>query len=123
MSKFDPFAPVNCRYGAPMGRVGNISQQWDGESPLLVASGYAAEPGLCVCGECDSEECDSEECICDDGAYDKGGAYWGTPANVHSVYTADGDFCTYVRADSAQAALKTVMDEWKAVWGDIETRP
>lgn len=45
--------------------------------------------------------------------YDKGGAYWGYPANVWGVWARiDGDIvCAYVRADSRDAAIEQVRGE------------
>lgn len=73
MARFDPFAKVNARYGAPMGRVGHDLAHYDGQSKL-----YARH-----CGG--------------DGYYDRGGAYWGH-SRVYAVWTRGGGFCAYVEA-------------------------
>lgn len=81
----DPFANVNCRYGAPMGRHGDAPEQYDGESPLAAMH----------CGG--------------DGCYDRGGAYWGH-SRVWAVYIPGGDFCAYVDATSADRAIRSVKE-------------
>lgn len=83
MSRFDPFASVNGRRDAPMGRHGNPSSDYDGRSKL-----YARH-----CGG--------------DGQYDRGGAYWGHDG-VFAVWTRGGGFCAYVEATSRDAAIKSV---------------
>lgn len=84
MSRFNPFANVNCRYGAPMGRHGDSPSQYDGKSKL-----YARH-----CGG--------------DGFYDRGGAYWGH-SKVIAVWTRGGKFCAYIEASSDAAAIATVQ--------------
>lgn len=83
MTRFNPFAKVNCQYGAPMGRHGHAADMWDGESKL-----YARH-----CGG--------------DGYYDRGGAYWGH-SRVYAVWTRGGDFCAYVEASSQEGAIKAI---------------
>jgi hypothetical protein len=84
--RFNPFAKVDCRYGAPHGRHGHAIE--DAPRPidkLLVTH----------CGG--------------DGFYDRGGAYWGH-SRVYAVHTADGSYCTYVGAISPKQALKFVEE-------------
>jgi hypothetical protein len=86
MKQFDPFPPVSCAYGAPMGRRG------DNPANLLGLRRLHArrQGGL-------------------DG-YDRGGAYWGSPSNVWGVWAwIDGRPCvTYVRAHSRADAIEQV---------------
>lgn len=82
---FDPFKKINCRYGAPMGRHGDDPASFPKDARL-----YARHSG-------------------GDGYYDKGGAYWGAPADVYAVWTRGGEFCAYVRASSKGHALRQVM--------------
>lgn len=44
------------------------------------------------------------------GGYDKGGAYWGYPANVWGVWAriGGGIVCAYVRANSRESAIEQV---------------
>lgn len=81
--RFNPFAKVNCRYGAPMGRHGHSVDMWDGHGKL-----YASH-----CGG--------------DGYYDRGGAYWGH-SKVYAVWTRGGDFCAYVEASGTESAIAIV---------------
>jgi hypothetical protein len=83
MARFNPFAPVNSRRGAPMGRHGDAPESYDGFSPL-----YARH-----CGG--------------DGYYDRGGAYWGH-SRVYAVWTRGGIFCAYVEAASCDHAKRVV---------------
>lgn len=83
MPRFNPFSPVNCRYGAPMGRPGDAASTYDGTSRL-----YARH-----CGG--------------DGYYDRGGAYWGH-SRVVAVWTRGGKWCAYVEASSPADAIAKV---------------
>ncbi len=85
MPRFNPFAKVNCRYGAPMGRHGHDADQYDGQSTL-----YARH-----CGG--------------DGYYDRGGAYWGH-SRVWAVWTRGGGFCAYVEARGKNEAIQSVRE-------------
>lgn len=87
MAGFNPFADVNCRYGAPMGRHGdNFDHLADwSERPLYVRH----------CGG--------------DGFYDRGGAYWGH-SRVFAVYPGDGELCAYFEAASPSAAIAEVAE-------------
>ena len=84
MTRFNPFASVNCQYGAPMGRHGNDAASWDGTSKLYVRH----------CGG--------------DGYYDRGGAYWGH-SRVYAVWTRGGGWCAYVDAATANDAVARVV--------------
>jgi len=77
MKQFDPFPEVSCTYGAPMGR--RSDTQLNGRL-------YARRQGG------------------GDG-YDRGGAYWGAPANVWGVWDDDRSV-VYVRASSRADAIK-----------------
>jgi hypothetical protein len=83
--RFNPFAKVNCKYGAPMGRHGHDAASWDREGKL-----YARH-----CGG--------------DGYYDRGGAYWGH-SRVYAAWTRGGAFCAYVEASSPSAAICKVQE-------------
>ena len=85
-TQFNPFPPVSSRYGSPMGRRGDNPAKLQGVKRL-----HARRQG----GR--------------DG-YDKGGAYWGLPSNVWSVWARiDGAVCVaYVRAPSRDAAINMV---------------
>jgi hypothetical protein len=81
---FNPFARVNSRYGAPMGRHGHDPAMWDCEGRL-----YARHGG-------------------GDGCYDRGGAYWGH-SDIYAVWTRGGDFVAYVDGvNSTDAAIAKV---------------
>ena len=83
MPRFDPFADVPCKYGAPMGRPSDAPGNFV-DAPRL----YARKARFV------------------DGCYDKGGAYWGAPANVWAVWTRDGESVCYVRAGNHAEALR-----------------
>ncbi len=89
--QFNPFSPVSCNYGAPMGRRGDNPANLFGVKRL-----YARPQG-------------------GDGYYDKGGAYWGVSSEgkVWGVWTwLDGDaVVTYIRAKSRQAAIDMVRSQ------------
>jgi len=84
--QFDPFPPVSCSYGAPMGRSGDNPANLQGIRRL-----HARRQG----GR---------------QGYDRGGAYWGTPGNVWGVWARlpEGVVVTYVRAGSRAAAINIV---------------
>lgn len=83
MPRFNPFAAVDSRYGAPMGRHGDEPEFYDGKRKLHTRH----------CGG--------------DGYYDRGGAYWGH-SKVFAVWTRGGDFCSYVEAQSPGDAIQVV---------------
>lgn len=86
--QFDPFPPVSCAYGAPMGRHGD-----NPENLRHLRRLHARRQGG---GE----------------GYDRGGAYWGTPSNVWGVWGwIEGEpVCTYIRASSRLAAIAKVRE-------------
>ena len=71
MSRFNPFARVNCRFGAPMGRGGDDPETFPQGVKLFARH----------CGG--------------SGHYDRGGAYWGH-SKVCAVWTRGGEFCAFV---------------------------
>lgn len=85
MPRFNPFAKVSAKYGAPLGRHGHDASMWDNEGKL-----YARH-----CGG--------------DGYYDRGGAYWGH-SSVYAVWTRGGGYCAYVEAASPSHAIAVVTD-------------
>ena len=62
MKQFNPFAKVNCSYGAPMGRYS--------DNPANLAGIKRLHARFQGGGE----------------GYDRGGAYWGSPCNVWAVW-------------------------------------
>lgn len=85
MTRFNPFARVNGRFGAPLGRHGNDAASYDGSGKL-----YARHGG-------------------GDGSYDRGGAYWGH-SDIYAVWTRGGAWFTYVdRVSSPAAAIAKVQ--------------
>jgi hypothetical protein len=84
--QFDPFPPVRCTYGAPMGRRSDNPANLQDVKRL-----HARRQG-------------------GGGGYDRGGAYWGTPSNVWGVWAHLGGevVVTYVRANSRAAAIEQV---------------
>lgn len=87
MKQFDPFPDVSSRYGSPMGRHGDNPANLQGMKRL-----HARRQG-------------------GGNGYDKGGAYWGSPANVWGVWGwVDGWPCvTYTRANSRAEAIAKVQ--------------
>ena len=93
--RFNPFPPVPCAYGAPMGRRGDPADSWDGVGRLHACSAGG------------------------DGDYDRGGAYWGRSDRegwVYAVWTRKGEWCTYVRARSRADAIAKVRAEASTRW-------
>lgn len=84
--RFDPFARVSARYGAPMGRHGSVGV--DPDMGVVCARHQGGSDG-----------------------YDKGGAYWGIPRNVWAVWIAGQgpSTVTYVRAHSRLDAIAKAM--------------
>lgn len=85
MARFNPFARVSGKYGAPMGRHGQAADSFDGHGRL-----YARH-----CGG--------------DGYYDRGGAYWGH-SQVCAVWTRGGAWCAYVEARNPEHAIQLVLE-------------
>ena len=75
-----PFqANVSSKYGAPMGRSGNL------RADLVGCKVHLRRVPLV------------------DGCYDQGGAYWGGPNDLYCAWTDDGKE-VYLRADSREEA-------------------
>lgn len=87
MPRFNPFARVTSRYGAPMGR--------HGVSP----ADFAYHVGPLYARHCGG-----------DGYYDRGGAYWGH-SKVCAVWTRGGKLCAYVEAYSPDEAIRLVREQ------------
>ena len=90
-TRFRPFPPVSCAYGAPMGRRDTLQLNTDEHAPDMLACAGPA------------------------GEYDAGGAYWGLPARgdgpVWAVWIrgkAQEGIC-YVRAQSREAAKRAAI--------------
>lgn len=77
--------PVNCKYGAPMGRA-NI-----GSHPITVTSGPT-----CKIFKSNQTKVYTRRIRLVEG-YDKGGAYWGWPDNLYCEFTADLTYVRYYR--------------------------
>lgn len=79
--------PVNCQYGAPMGRA-NV-----GTHPPAITSGRN-----------DAIRAKNQVKVYDkrvpmiDGAYDRGGAYWGIGRQLRVRFTADLSYIEFYRA-------------------------
>ena len=89
--RFNPFPPLSCRYGAPMGRASDTLH--------LDPANYNPDV-LCTSGP--------------QGEYDCGGAYWGSGAEgpVYAVWVrgAGRDGVAYVRARSREGAKRKVLE-------------
>ena len=88
MKQFNPFPEVSSKYGSPMGRRGDNPSNLQDVKRL-----HARRQG-------------------GGGGYDKGGAYWGCPADVWGVWGwIDGEVvCCYVRADNRVKAIEIVRE-------------
>ena len=86
--RHNPFPHVSGRYGAPMGRRHDTPSNFP-QIKTLFAQHQGGTQG-----------------------YDRGGAYWGYPANVWAVWgRMDGQvITTYVRAPSREAAIQMVRE-------------
>jgi len=73
--------PRNCQYGAPLG-----ARNW-----------YDAEPDA---------QLYCQRIRFTDGDYAPDGTYWGAPANLYAVFSADLETCVYIRAASRADALQ-----------------
>jgi hypothetical protein len=80
-ARFNPFARVDGRYGAPHGRVSDAPGNFV-DAPKLFAHHQGGGDG-----------------------YDRGGAYWGLPSDVWAVWTPGGEAVIYVRAASRDSAI------------------
>ena len=96
MSLTVPWKPVNCRYGAPMGRRCAILDEAEKH--------YLRRVPMSSCG-----------------AYDIGGAYWGCSDYrsgiypLYCVWNADGD-ATFIRAKSREDAKAKIRE----IYPDIQ---
>ena len=84
MPRFNPFARVNARHGAPMGR--------HGVPPEM----FMDAPGKLYARHCGG-----------DGYYDRGGAYWGH-SKVCAVWSRGGGMVAYIEAYTPAVALEIV---------------
>lgn len=84
----DPTPPVNCRYGAPMGRHTGANYLDTDAGPL-----YLRRVPL------------------DSGGYDRGGAYWGCGQPLWYVADQDGN-ARFLRAASRDAAKAAIAADW-----------
>jgi len=82
---------VSSRFGAPMGR---RSCDQDPEDPTRRVYLYRLR--------------------FQDGGYDEGGAYWGSPANVYRAVSECGNLELYVRASSRADAMRAVRKSSRA---------
>ena len=83
-----PIKDVGGVYGAPMGRRDDLPGDFEGKLHLQYV------PFI-------------------DGAYDQGGAYWGTPANLWVAWGYDEDECLvefYTRASTRDGAKSNVLE-------------
>jgi hypothetical protein len=85
MPAHNPTPPVNCTYGAPMGRLSRASL--DTSARL-----YLRRVRL------------------DSGGYDSGGAYWGIGAPLWVAMDQDGD-CIFLRASTRNAAKMQILKD------------
>ena len=77
---------VNCQYGAPLGRHSYLP-----DDPAATRWHLYRLPFI-------------------DGCYDRGGAYWGAPANIWRAVTPTGDGEIFVRARTREEAKAAVLD-------------
>ena len=78
--------PVNCKYGAPMGRA-NV-----GNYPVTVTSG----PN-CRIFKKDQPKIYRKRVRLDSGGYDMGGAYWGIGAPLYVEFNKELTYIKYFR--------------------------
>lgn len=77
--------PVNCQYGAPMGRP-NI-----GKEPVTITSGRNGR----ICKSHQTKVYVKKVQLIE--GYDNGGAYWGNPNNLYVRFTKDLSFVQFYR--------------------------
>lgn len=82
---------VSCKYGAPMGRP-NVGYYPKGFTKDLKRVYDCAVP------------------MSNDGAYDKGGAYWGTGRQLRVRYTKDLSFIQFYRVGDLVEAYDPTLD-------------
>jgi hypothetical protein len=79
--------PVNSQYGAPMGRSNVLPQEY-----TVVNTGRQ----FLVVNKASKRIFDCAVPMCD-GAYDKGGAYWGMGKQLRVKYTKDLSYIEFYR--------------------------
>jgi len=84
----DIITPVNCQYGAPMGRASI------GKYPTTITSG----PN-CRIVKKNQTKVYKKRVRLDSGGYDSGGAYWGLGAPLYVEFTKDLSYVHYYRLD------------------------
>jgi hypothetical protein len=89
MTKINPTPPVNCRYGAPMGR-------------------YTGPDFLDV----DAGKIHLQRVRLDSGGYDSGGAYWGRGTPLWYAMDQDGN-SRFFRAASRDAAKASILADFE----------
>jgi hypothetical protein len=82
---------VNCKYGAPMGRP-NVTPQAYSIVELAVGDFLA-----CPISKQSKRIFDCAVPLSSDGAYDKGGAYWGLGKQLRVRYTKDLTYIEFYR--------------------------
>lgn len=83
---------VNCKYGAPMGRNGSTPNY-----PYTIVNIGAPHNYLVNKNTKESKVIFDCHVPFINGAYDKGGAYWGLPANLRVKYTKDLSYVEFYR--------------------------
>jgi len=84
----DIITPVNCKYGAPMGR------NSVGKYPTTITSG-----NNCRIVKKNQTKVYRKRVRLDSGGYDSGGAYWGLGAPLYVEFTKDFSYIHYFRLD------------------------
>lgn len=87
MPTLNPTPPVNCRYGAPMGRHTGPNYL-ETSDPLRL-----------------------QRVPINSGGYDRGGAYWGHGAPLWFVQDVDGN-SQFLRASNRDAAKDSILADW-----------
>lgn len=93
----EPISEVSGRYGAPMGRSGDMP---DPDYRGLVFLEPILDPCPNACG-----------------AYDYGGAYWGAGGMVWRAVAAEGDCVTYFRGASSLDSEERIIESAKESGG------
>ena len=100
MTSLDLTPPVNCQYGAPMGRNWVTGGDFDPAQPLHL--NYVP---------------------LNNGGYDKGGAYWGHGPRIYVIYDDLGEFMHSMRTVSRNAAKNEFRQAWPDAWFYGEKKP
>lgn len=82
---YPALSQLSCEFGAPMGRRSYIKPREDSGKLYVRLLPFV------------------------DGCYDKGGAYWGSPANLYRAVTSDCEVEIFVRANSREDAKNQVL--------------